>query len=207
VSIDLPGLVSPAPERAAWTMAAFGEDVASVADHLGLRSIVLIGHSLGGDVTVEAARRLPGRVRGLIWISSYRRLGVDAPDAAAESWLEPFETDFKSAMEDVNRRNFGPRADPALVDEMVSRGQRMEPAIAPGVLASKLANEAAVLAAIEQLGLPVVAINPDFKANDPASLRAHGVDLLVVPGVGHFTMLEDPDGFNGRLRQALEHIA
>ena len=39
--------------RQRWTMAAFGDDVAAVVRHPGLGEVVLIGHSMGGDV-VEA---------------------------------------------------------------------------------------------------------------------------------------------------------
>ena len=36
---------------------------------------------------------------------------------------------------------------------------------------------------------------------------AHGVELRVVPGVGHFTMIEDPDTFNHELTETLKQLA
>ena len=59
----------------AVAMAAFGDDVAAVVRHLGLGEVVLIGHSMGGDVVVETALRLGGQVLG-------RRLGT--PTARSE---------------------------------------------------------------------------------------------------------------------------
>ncbi len=41
-------------------------DVAAVVEKLGLNETVLIGHSMGGDVIVEAARLMTDRVRGLV---------------------------------------------------------------------------------------------------------------------------------------------
>ena len=35
-----------------------------------------VGHSMGGDVIVEAVRRLPGRVKALFWVDTYGRLGA-----------------------------------------------------------------------------------------------------------------------------------
>ena len=52
--------------RQRWTMAAFGDDVAAVVRHLGLGEVVLIGHSMGGDVVVETALRLGGQVLGVV---------------------------------------------------------------------------------------------------------------------------------------------
>jgi pimeloyl-ACP methyl ester carboxylesterase len=71
VLVDLAGHGASGLGRKDYTMAAFGEDVAAVVDRLGLKSVVLVGHSMGGDVVVEAARRLQGRVIGLVWVDDY----------------------------------------------------------------------------------------------------------------------------------------
>jgi predicted alpha/beta-fold hydrolase len=47
VAIDLPGSGESGRGRSAWTMEAFGEDVATVVNHLGVDQAVLVGHSLG----------------------------------------------------------------------------------------------------------------------------------------------------------------
>jgi pimeloyl-ACP methyl ester carboxylesterase len=39
--------------------------------------------------------------------------------------------------------------------------------------------------------------------NDVQSLQQHGVELLTMPAVGHFLMMEDPQSFNDLLRQVL----
>ena len=41
----------------------------AVVEQLGLGEVVLIGHSMGGDVIVEAALRLGDQVAGLIWVT------------------------------------------------------------------------------------------------------------------------------------------
>ena len=53
-----------------------------------------------------------------------------------------------------------------------------------------------IVAALAALSAPVVAINPDVSPTDVESLRRHGVEPIVLTGVGHFSMLEDPDQFN-----------
>jgi pimeloyl-ACP methyl ester carboxylesterase len=49
---------------------------------------------------------------------------------------------------------------------------------------------------IEQLRIPVVAINPDDAPTDLESMAKYGVDVEIMPGVGHFLMMDDADGFN-----------
>ena len=65
-------------------------------------------------------------------------------------------------------------------------------------------NDEAILAALPALPAPVVAINPDYRPNDVEALRRHGVRTVLVPGVGHFLMLEDPEGFNRLLGETVD---
>jgi thioesterase domain-containing protein len=59
--------------------------------------VVLIGHSMGGDVIVEAALRLVDRVVGLVWVDTYSSLGEPQTDDEIEAFVAPFREDFASA--------------------------------------------------------------------------------------------------------------
>ncbi|MDH5743438.1 MAG: alpha/beta hydrolase, partial [Candidatus Aminicenantes bacterium] len=54
----------------AWTMEAYGEDVVAVVNKLKLQEVILVGHSMGGYVILEAARRLPERIIGLVGVDT-----------------------------------------------------------------------------------------------------------------------------------------
>ena len=69
-AIDLPGHGESGADRDEWTIAGLGDDVARVVEQLGLRRVILVGHSMGGPVSLEAARRLPGRVLGVIAVDT-----------------------------------------------------------------------------------------------------------------------------------------
>jgi pimeloyl-ACP methyl ester carboxylesterase len=206
VGIDLPGSGASGGDRSEWTMAAFGRDVVDVIDHLGLADLVLVGHSFGGDVTVEAAKRLHNGVRALVWVSSYRSLGGVKPDSQREKWLAPFSSDFVAAMDDLTRRNFGPNADAVQVDEVAAKARGADPTRAINVLAAKLYNEPALLDGLSKIDAPVFAINPGFKDNDEPSLGTYNIELTVINDVGHFVMMEDPDRFNQALSRILTRL-
>ena len=58
-------------------------DVAALLDAEGVAAAILVGHSFGGVVALEAAARLPGRVRAVVaWEPPYGPL-ADAPTRAA----------------------------------------------------------------------------------------------------------------------------
>src|SRR5512140_3752798 len=66
VTLDLPGHGASGSNRKTWSMAAYGRDVETVAGALHLDRVILVGHSMGGDVMLEAARLMRGRIVGLI---------------------------------------------------------------------------------------------------------------------------------------------
>lgn len=204
VGVDLPGYGDSDWDRFRWSFAAYGEDVASLVRSLGLERVILIGHSFGGDVTLEAALRLGPLVQGIILLSSLFKLGDAVDGEQVEAYLAPFRSDFTTAAEALARRNSGPHADPALADRLVERTRAADPDLTVAVITAKLGNGPAAIDALSQIEAPVVAINPDFKASDATSLKAHGVELQVIAEAGHYLPLEKPEIVNQALTTVLD---
>jgi pimeloyl-ACP methyl ester carboxylesterase len=202
VAVDLAGHGESGLGRSAWTMPAFGADVVAVADQLGLRRVVLIGHSMGGDVVVEAALRMPGRVAGLVWVDVYRSL-TDSHEPH-DGFVDAFRADFAATTRAFVHGMFPSTSDSALVDRVADDMAAAPVDVALGALRHAMANEGPVIAALRDLAVPVVAINPDYRPTDVDSLARHGVRTVLMRGVGHFGMLEDPSTFNRLLAAAIE---
>jgi pimeloyl-ACP methyl ester carboxylesterase len=207
VAIDLAGHGESGVGRPSWTMPAFGEDVVAVVEKLGLPKLVLIGHSMGGDVIVEAALRLPGRVLGLVWADVYRTLGEPTSPEELEKFVAPFREDFVTATRTFVGRMFGAESDPALVERVVRGMSSAPPDIALDAMKHAMGNDGDVLDGLRRLKAPVVAINPDHPPTDIEALARHGVKTVILPGVGHFGMLEDPGTFNRLLGETIEAFA
>lgn len=66
---------SPKPDSRAYEIDWLFEHLAAWIDSLDLdQPPVLVGHSLGGYLTLEYARRFPGRIRGLVLVDPFYRL-------------------------------------------------------------------------------------------------------------------------------------
>jgi len=210
VAVDLAGHGESGTDRPDWTMPAFGEDVVAVVTGLELPEVVLVGHSMGGDVVVETACRLRPRVRGLVWVDTYPRLDESGSDAAVEqeaaAFMAPFRADFGAATRAFVRRIAGPDADPDLVDWVAEEMAAAPPQIALNAMRHAITNERAAIAGLRDAAVPAVAINPADGRIDAGSLARHGVDAIALPGVGHFLMLEDPVGFNRVLDGVVERF-
>ena len=204
VTIDLAGHGESGLGREAWTMPAFGDDVLAVVRRLALGRTVLIGHSMGGDVIVETARHLGARVLGLVWVDTYGTLDRPLSRQELDDFATPFRADFVSTTRDFVRGMFVPDSDPTLVEWIVADMSAAPPEVALDALRHARGNDDAVVDALRDLSAPVVAINPDDGTTDIEGLRHHGVTAVLLPGVGHFLMLEDPEGFNRLLQDAID---
>jgi pimeloyl-ACP methyl ester carboxylesterase len=208
VAIDLAGHGESGLGRARYSMEAFGADVKAVVDALGLKRVALVGHSMGGPVTLEAARLMPERVAALVPIDTMGRVGQQTSAEEKRAFLDPMRTDFRTTTQKfVREMMFTPRSDPALADLIALDMASAPVAVAVSALESLFDyDEARALAAIKA---PMRLINADRWPTDLAAARQHKPDLqlAVIPGLGHFLMLEDPAEFNRLLERALKELA
>jgi pimeloyl-ACP methyl ester carboxylesterase len=207
VAVDLAGHGESGLGRKDWSMAAFGADVAAVVRKLDLQQVVLIGHSMGSDVVVEAARRLPKRIVGLVWLDQYKQLDKFYTTEEIQAFEAKFQADFVNTTRSFVRGMFAPASDRALVERIAMDMSSAPPEVAIPALVSTISNGRQIPGALQELKLPVIAINPDKPPTDVESLQRQGVKVMVMPGVGHFVMMEDPERFNGLLRTAIDELA
>lgn len=204
LTLDLAGHGASGLGREEWTIEAFGGDVAAVVEELDVESVVLVGHSMGGDVIVEAARQLPARVAGLIWVDTYKELGDPRTPDEVRKLMAPLRSNFVEATRTFVRGMFPPEADSALVEQVATDMSSAPPEVALGALESAVTFEPQILKALEELNVPVVAINPAEPPTDVESMERYGVNVVTMSGVGHFVMMEDPEGFNRRLTEVID---
>jgi pimeloyl-ACP methyl ester carboxylesterase len=208
VAIDLAGHGESGLGRQRYTIEAFGADVKAVVDALGLKRVVLVGHSMGGPVTLEAARLMPERVVALVPIDTLGRVGQETSAEEKRAFLEPMRADFVAATRKfVLDFMFTPHSDPALAERIAQDMAAGPREVGLSALESLFDyDEAKALAAVKA---PLRLINADRWPTDLAAARKHkpDVQLAVMPGLGHFPMLEDAAEFNRLLERALEDLA
>ncbi|GAA6734629.1 alpha/beta fold hydrolase [Thermus oshimai] len=193
---DLPGFGdSPAPPDFTPSIPAYAEALRGFLRAVGAEEAVLLGHSLGGAVAMEAAWE---GTKGLVLLNSAPPSGLKTPEAyypILESYRENREA-LAAALAAM-----APTRRPPWFPELVDRAQRMHPAHFQG-------NARALSAWRLQrpYGGPVLVL---YGALDPLVSRAMAEEtaaffprgrLLVLEGVGHSLNLEDPP----RLKAILE---
>jgi pimeloyl-ACP methyl ester carboxylesterase len=84
VAIDLPGYGKSSKENYRYSMAFFADVVDRVIDALKLKRVVLVGHSMGGQIAMTHALRHPGRAEALVLIAP---AGLETFGEGEGSWL------------------------------------------------------------------------------------------------------------------------
>ncbi len=206
VSLDLAGHGTSGHERAEWTLASFGADVAAVVEALDLTRVILVGHSMGAPVALEAAPLLPGKVLGVMAVDSLHDVG-SRPDP--EQWqgvVESYESDFGGTCNQFVRSMFLDAADPDLVESTALDMCSAPPEVATALM--RVFGEYDQAAAMRAAAVPVRAINSAVYPTNLEGNREHGdFDVRVVEGVGHFPMLVMPGELNRLLLEVLAELA
>ncbi len=192
-------------------LSTFAEDVAALADHLGVARFVLGGLSMGGQIVLECVRQFPGRVRGLVLADTFaqaetpegRKHRNDMADRLLREGMAGYAEEVRWRM--VAPRNPG-------TAEFVSRMMLAAP---PDGAAAALRGRAErpdytpVLADISVPTLVVVGADDEFTpVADAEYLHERIADsaLVVVDGAAHMPNLERPAEFNAALETLLGRV-
>jgi len=210
VGLDLGGHGDSQADRDVWSIAILGGDVQAVVRELNLKEVVLIGHSLGGVVALEAAHLMPEQVMGIV--------GVDALHDAEEQYTEEivrqvaddFKANFKETTSTFVRQMFPEDTDPALVEWVISKAcSANQQFILAIILETPNLNIKKRFMAAK---VPIHCINaaPFPPMNTETKIETNrkyaDFDVVMMKGVGHFPMLERPAEFNMHLRKILSEM-
>lgn len=209
VTVDLAGHGGTDGARSDWTMPRFGQDVATAVAAVPNQQLILVGHSMGGPVAIEAARLLKSRVIGIIGVDTFKTIGAPAPSKAqVDAIIKPFEADFIGHTRSlVSGHFFAKGADQQLVSKIAYDMSLSPPKVAIPALRATL--EYDFTKPLEDVSVPIVAINSDLgePANEARIRKVlpkfHAVTLA---GDGHFLMMEDPRRFNPALETEIQSM-
>ncbi len=202
-ALDLPGHGrSQGPGRD--TITAYGDWLVAFLDGVGLGRVVLVGHSMGGGITLDVALRYPDRVAGIGLVATGARMRV------APALLEGLRQEPDGAVQLIASWSYGPEAP----EEMVRQGRRQLQQAPPDVLYGDFA-ACDVFDVRDRLGeilVPAFVLCGTKDRMTPAkyapALR-NGMPnstLHLVEGAGHMVLLEQPQAITKALVGLLDRL-
>jgi len=207
VILDLAGHGHSGATRSQYTMASFGEDVRAVTEAVGARSVILIGHSMGGPVIAEAARIMPGRVKGLIGVDTFVNIEYPMTREGAAEMAAPLEDDFPKGSRKFVSGMISPRTDPLLREWILADMSAAPPAVALSAMKEMMSQYVTGEAArtFDEVRVPVLSVNGDLWPINYEANRRHmlSFDAIVLKDADHFLMMGRPGEFNNALEKAV----
>ncbi len=213
VAIGLPGFWAPSGKREVWTVEKFGADVVALIDSLSLQKAILIGHSMGGDIMLEAARQKPEAVIGMVGIDNFKDVKPSTPEeekAAIAAFMEMLEADYANTVAAYTEQMlFSSETDSLDRSRVLEDYRNARPEAAISSLRSLIDYSPREVECLQQLPHKLYLINSDYMPTDESALEKYcvaGYEVLPIPGTGHFPMIEKPGLFNQQLEVAIGKI-
>jgi len=220
VAVDLPGHgATPAlPEPASIERCGM-----KVADLLRARSLppaVLVGHSMGCRVVLDAALRAPEHVAGIVLVDGSRF----APGAAQAFQARFAAGEHEALVRELFGQMFTPRSDPRTAAAAIQRALDQPKDVGQALLLSLVRYDTEQLSSVlERAGKPVLALQTTFVNDrrerksmtagqttpylDFVRAKVPGAWIEVLPGVGHFPQIDAPAETNRVLASFVATLA
>lgn len=211
VTMDLPGFGKSGKNRTAWNTVTFGKDVNTVIAQLHLKNVILIGHSMAGDIVVQAAINAPKEVIGLVGIDNFKNVGVGETPSRKDTliynqYIDSLKHHFKTlAFEYVNHDLFYKTTENSIRQRVLNDVANSDSTIAAACLELNNFDE---VTALTKANKKLCLINSDVKPTITSGLKAKKIPFQVwyIHATGHFPMIEKPQDFNLILQNAINNI-
>lgn len=213
VTIDLPGHGQSGKNRKNWTLQAFADDVAEVINGLNLKNVILIGHSMAGDINLITACQQSSPIIGFIGVDNFKSAATPFPveyKPAIDSIQQALQTDFENTNEKYARMALVTPETPSIITNRVVHDFRN--AYQP--MAVEIMNKFFDTYETEKQLLPklrykLYLINVDYVPTDEEPLKKYagsGFEVLHIKGTSHYPMIENPDLLNEAIQKAINKI-
>jgi pimeloyl-ACP methyl ester carboxylesterase len=220
LTLDLRGHGASTGQGSDCTLERLGRDVAELIRRLDLRAAVLVGHSMGCRVVLEAHSHARDRVAGVVLLDG-SRLGAQPGDGAR--MRELIESMGYPAFA---RALFGEAlvSDAAAGQAVTERAANLRREVGTTLFPSMVEWDAVrIEPALVSVAVPLMAVQSTYLNPERRRVRLQPgqsspwLDLVrsrvpqarieIVPDAGHFTMLDQPAAVNRLLADFIDRLA
>lgn len=210
VTIDLAGHGKSGKNRNNWSIQALGEDVVTIIKELNLSNIIIIGHSLGGDVILEVANKIPEVIIGFIGIDNFKNAGTGMPKSQTDQAINFLKQDFQNAVEVFARQALlTPSTDSVISQRIVKDCREFDPHVGVPLIASSFSYFSRERELLRQLKFKLYLINVDYIPTNEDLLKIYthsGYEISRIQCSCHYPMIENPVEFNRLLHNIIMKI-
>lgn len=213
ITVDLPGHGNSGKERSEWTIENFGSDISMLINVLDLSNVVLIGHSMGGNIILEAALMKPSQVIAFVGVDNFKEVGLEftiEQKVEFSEFMSMMRADFQGVAGGfAEGMLFHESTDSQIKERVLSSILTSNPEIAVSILESLITYNERERNQMPRLTMNVNLINSDAIPTDENLLRRYSNNAYKIYSIGHtghYPMVEKPVKFNQILNDILMNL-
>jgi 3-oxoadipate enol-lactonase len=193
----------------------FIDDLLALLDHLRISKTILCGLSMGGYTALRAYERAPERIKGLILCDTRSEPDSNEAKLKRAAHLRTLQKDGTAAFaEGFLKAIFAPSSfkDQLGVVDQIRQTILNNPSLGIKGTLIALATRTDTTPVLATIRSPTLILVGDQDAVTPPSEakamqeRINGSQLIVIPGAGHMSNMENPSAFNHALLGFLSGI-
>ncbi len=212
-AIDLPGFGKSKTERSNWTIEEYANDVAAFIDTMNLKNVVIIGHSMAGEIMLQTALTNNSKIAGIVGVDNFKIIDVEFTPEQMKQMTDFFpmlEKDFKnSAPVYADMMLFHPTTSVEVKDRVKTDFANSDSVIGYGTFMNQMQYSNTDAQRLEQLNYKLYLINSDGFPTNETGLKNHcqsGFQVETISATGHYPMIEKPMEFNLILEKVLKEM-
>jgi len=212
-AIDLPGFGQSKATRTNWTIEEYANDVTAFIDSMKLRNVVIVGHSMAGEIMLQTALSNNPQIVGIVGVDNFKLIDVVFTPEQMKQMADFFpvlEKDFKNAAPAyADLMLFHPTTSKEVKDRVKTDFANSNPVIGYGTIITQMQYASTDAQRLEQLNYKLYLINSDGFPTNEIGLNAHcknGFQVETITATGHYPMIEKPTEFNVILGKVLRSI-
>lgn len=210
VALDLAGHGKSSTNRENWTIEIYGKDISKFIEKLDLKNVILIGHSIGGDIMLEAINNYDKKIIGIIGVDYFKNVGFELPKDAVDGLIANLKNDFESTTEQyVNQQLITSQTNQEIANRITTDFKTMNPEIGLSINQNSFGYSKRELELLSNLKRKPFLINVNYFPTNEESIKnilADNYKLYEVDGTCHYPMIEKPSEFNTTLQKAVAEI-
>jgi pimeloyl-ACP methyl ester carboxylesterase len=214
VSLDLGGHGQSGRNRNNWTVEEYSNDVLAVINGLQLKNVILVGHSMGGEIILQTALSAKDKVIGFIGIDNFKDFTTSFTPQQEEEikgFFDAMKTNFDTTAAKYTSIALFPvgSTDTVSINRVIRSIQESDSVMAIQTLESLMQFTLKDSSLLSQLTIPVNLIVSDYTPTNEDQLKKickAGYNIFTVKGAGHYPMIEKPEQFTQLLQEAVYKI-
>ncbi len=212
-AIDLPGFGKSRAKRTNWTIEEYADDVIAFIDTMNLKRVIIIGHSMAGEIMLQTALSNNPKIAGIVGVDNFKFIDVEFTPEQIKQMTDFFpmlENDFKnSAPAYADMMLFHSTTSEEVRNKVKADFTDSNSVIGYATFMNQMRYAYTNAQRLEQLNYKLYLINSNGFPTNKTGLRSHcknGFHVESISATGHYPMIEKPTKFNLILEKVLTII-